>query len=224
MRIATHPVLAVAAALWLGLPLSAGAVPIAESHFDVDDEGWSGYGESDMGGTFGRSPTGGNPGGFFRCETREVLERCEFIAPAEFLGDLSAAAGGGVSFDLTERWWGSEDPVPGTLAVEFQGPTPGLVLSIELASLGFDSWNTYALPLAPSAGWMRSGSPATLADIGAVLANVVELTIVGNANGSFYDGAGLDNVAIHPVPEPSTLPLVIAGLLALGGMSRDRWI
>jgi len=215
-RALVNSLLAVIAVFWLGFPLHAGATPLAESYFDAGDEGWSGYGENDTGGDFRYWSTRGNPGGFVDCLTREALEHCEFIAPPEFLGDLSAAVGGEVAFDLTERWFGSEEPIPGILAVEFHGLTPDLVLRIGFPSLGFDTWNSYVLPITPSAGWRRSGSPATLADIEAVLANVVEFNIVGNANGWFYDGAGLDNVVIHPVPESSTAALLACGLIGLG--------
>jgi hypothetical protein len=219
-RALANSLLVLAAALGLGYPLHAGATPIAVSYFDVGDEGWSGYGTGDSGGDFQHWSTGGNPGGHFNCLTREALEHCEFIAPPLFLGDLGAAVGGAVTFDLNERWFGSGEPVPATLGIDLHGPTTDLAIRIQFTSLGFDSWNSYAIPITPAAGWRRSGSPATLADIQAVLANVVEFNIVGNANGGFYDGARLDNVAIHPVPEPSTAALLACGLIGLGWRRR----
>src|SRR5580765_2189037 len=85
----------VAAVAFVGATSSPAVASTITSAFISGLEGWS---TSDPSAVLTQSATGGNPGGFLYHDNSE-LAIAQLIAPAAFLGDLSAFVGGTFSFD-----------------------------------------------------------------------------------------------------------------------------
>jgi hypothetical protein len=209
------------AALAIQYPFSGGAAPIAASYFDVDEEGWTTPWSIDplFGCESWHEPSGGNPGGYLFGSTIDMLEACHFTAPDEFHGDLSAAVGGSLSFDLWEGWdpdsCVGENCSNSRIGVYIQGGASAI--SFDVPSLGWSAWNAYEVELHPSSPWL-SGT-TTLSDFETVLSDVTSLTISTNENADCcLGGAFLDNVVL--TPEPSTALLLAIGLAGLAVMRR----
>jgi len=170
------------------------------STFDTDAEGWTVevldsfiYGNPPKvisSGELFYERNGGHPGGDIGSFDTDDKTEEHFVAPAKFLGNMSAYYGGVLSFDL----WDSLDPVVG-------GPN-----QVELIGNGhtlfydyFDShtnyspaitWTNWSIPLAPSAWWRlddysTTNNIPTAADFLAVLSNLQELNIEGDVSRAF---------------------------------------
>jgi hypothetical protein len=200
---------------------SAIATPIVSSTFDLDDDGW-------IVGSF-LTPSGpttaptyvaadGNPAGHLHAD--DFAPWSAYHAPAKFLGDLSAAYGALLKFDIR---------VPGTDGVQYSA----VIISDGTTTLqfrglpGIAGWQTYQIPLLASAGWQHStdgktaGAAATELEIQTVLSNLQFLHI--NADWlTGMDYADLDNVIITAQPEPSSMMLLSGALLGLAGLRRIR--
>ena len=197
---------------------SAGAQSVlAQSTFDVDDEGWL------VGGPIPDPPdhfaTGGNPGGFIRgfdaSGSTGGRPFWAFIAPAAYLGDVSAAYGGALSFDLRQDIAdGSpfdDDDVTltggGFTIVIDAGPTPTA------------AWTSYSVSMVENAGWVHYGTsqPPTMTEMQAVLGSLSELWIRGEFIAG-NDSADLDNVVVTGMGVPTMSEaalLLLIGLLVL---------
>ncbi|WP_435021346.1 laminin B domain-containing protein [Tundrisphaera sp. TA3] len=184
----------------------AAAAFIASSTFDTGDDGWTLAGDSTSAvPTY--VATGGNPGGFLRGFDETVGGTWYWDAPGKFLGDISAAYGQALTFDLRQRG-------DGTLFDE-----PDIILRNGALRLVYDTtvnprpniWTTYSVLLTESSGWRigtLDGAIATRSQFLAVLSGVDRLRI----RGEFIDGpdsGDLDNVILGSaaVPEPSSLSL-----------------
>lgn len=166
--------------------------------------------------------TGGNPGGYISA-TDPSSETFFFHAPAPFLGNLSAYAGGTLSFDALytphfNEWRGDPDIVlsNGTTTLFYLGT----------ANPGAD-WTHVSVSLAPGAGWkvggfLSGGSAATAADFASVLASVAILRIRGEFLEGVEETTGLDNVMLTAVPEPGTWAMLAAGLGLMAFAGRRR--
>jgi predicted ribosomally synthesized peptide with SipW-like signal peptide len=160
---------------------------------DEDDAGWQLIGDATTGDAQVVS-TGGNPGAFLQGVDTATGGIWYFDAPASFLGDQSAFAGGSLAYDLQQSPDGTlvrDDVVlegAGTTlvyrydsVVEFPAVTP--------------AWSEYEIPLAPTAGWTvgsSTGPAATPTEIASVLGDLTALRIRGEfVNGN--DTGGLDN-------------------------------
>ncbi len=178
------------------------AVPVAESDFNTDSEGWLVAGDSAS-----ASPTyfatGGNPTGFVRGTDLAVGGVWTWDAPAKFLGDKSGSYGFPLTYDLRMRGNGSlfdDSDVTlngGGLSLHFD----------QTASVPADvAWTSYSVVLSESAPWRvgsLSGPIATQADVQAVLTNLTRLQI----RGEFItgpDNGDLDNVVLNGLPEPAS--------------------
>lgn len=210
---------AVALALGMGLvvlgahPVQAQVV-LAESTFDTDNEGWLVGGPTpDPADYF---PTGGNPGGFVRGYDASGPTGGRafwaFIAPTEFLGDLSAAYGGTLSFDLRQTVAGGTPFDDDDVTLIGGGST----LVIDAGANPPRSWTSYSVILDETAGWVFDGTaqPPTMAEMQTVLADVTELWIRGEFIAG-DDSADLDNVVLTGTGVPTTNGAAIALLLAL---------
>lgn len=197
----------------------AGGQEIATSTFDLGPDGWQLVtlpGDDPEANPLvypiDWSPTGGNPGGYVSHHDPDS-QTSYFDAPSPFLGDIAAAYGHPVMFDLRVT---DANPVLDTdlllrgagltLVLNFDNPIPG-------------SWNSYSLLLHEGAGWIRwsDGMPASQADLMAVLSSLDSLRI----RGEFFTGidtGDLDNVIL--VPEPSTA--VLLALTCVGALWRRR--
>jgi hypothetical protein len=141
--------------------------------------------------------TGGNPGGFIQNSTAQSHANSVVYwgAPGKFLGDVSAAYGGSLSFDLFDtpatNQFNQEDLIltGGGKTVVFDTSNPG------------PTWTHYSVGLT-QVGWRLnnlSGAAASQADMLTVLGNLTSLYIRGEFQLG-NDTRGIDNVALRPKP------------------------
>jgi hypothetical protein len=151
---------------------------------------------------------GGNPDGYLEQPSDPNPLWQWFSAPAWYLGDMSAAYGGAISFDLRDSADGQAAEV--LPAVVLVGGGKSLFHD---ATWPVDDWTHYQIPLTAS-GWyldMNPAQAASEADLSAALGDLEALYL--NADWStIQNSVGLDNVRVTAVPEPSGLLLVAFGI------------
>lgn len=186
------------------------------STFDSSAEGWIAV---DPTGDYTASwaSSGGNPGGYLRgVETDPLGDTGYFVAPASWLGNWSAYAGGTLSYDLKV----------------FEGTSYFNDVDV-IISNGADSvsWSSNINPVGD--GWVPFQVQLTAANFGADLATVLSNVTSFRIRGEFIDGAeaeGLDNVLVASAgvstPEPSTWAMLFMGFagLSFAGYRRHRAI
>jgi hypothetical protein len=188
----------------------AAAVTIS-STFDTDLDGWT---ISATSGTLSHQASGGNPGGFLFVDNAEGAVIVRAIAPAKFLGDLSAFNGGSLAFDgnlLTKGSIPFYSPY-GQVRISTTGGTPA-TLDLAPGDPAIGVWTSYGVSL-DAATWGQT--PQRWAEI---LSNVTEIAIVLEAVSGFETN-GFDNFSITSVPEPGAAVLLAFG--ALAGRARAR--
>ncbi len=213
--------LLLSAALALAAPLEAGV--IASSTFDTDSEGW-------LQGAFDQQPSG-DPivvgyvaPGYINIDA-DRYPYAGFLAPSKFLGDLTAARGGTLSFDLTDAHLDDAAPdnrwtayvalvgangmlIYGGLKNQFPDTTQFTHFSFSLTA---DSFYTEG-NLASGHGATLGGRLVTEAEFDAVLADVARFAIPADFVTGIEDNSSLDNVVLTAgVPEPVTWALALAG-------------
>jgi hypothetical protein len=201
--------------LVLGLTLcslEAGAATIS-SDFSADLDGWT---ISSGSGALSYSATGGNPGGYLFVDNAEGSIIVRAIAPAKFLGNLSAYDGGTLRFDGNLLSKGSVPFYPpyGQVRISTSGGTPA-TLDIAPSDPSIGVWTTYGVSL-DAATWGQT--PARWAEI---LANVTEIAVVLEAV-SGLETNGFDNFVLTSLPEPSGSVLAALALAVLGTARRSR--
>lgn len=200
------------------LSLAANAVTIASSSFSDGTEGWLAINGSAP-ATFVAS--GGDPGGYIYGRDVGAGVVWMFSAPSSFLGDLSSALGGTLSFSLATFSNGS--PQSASLPdVKFIGPTTSLVAKI--SSTPGPVWTRYSVTITPGDWRLENmqGAVATQADFVSVLSQVSALRIRGDFTTS-TEVTWLDSVVLaSPVPEPQGWLLGLAGLGAIATVVRRR--
>ncbi len=183
------------------------------STFDSSAEGWNAVDPTgDYTSTWASS--GGNPGGYLRGSESDPLGGTGyFYAPASWLGNWSAYAGGTISYDLKV----------------FEGTAYFNDLDI-IISNGSDSvsWSPNINPVGE--GWVTFQVQLTAANfsganLASVLSNVTSFAIRGEfINGS--EAEGLDNVSVATgatgTPEPSTWAMLLMGFAGLAWAGRRR--
>lgn len=206
------------------LTLNAGV--IASNTFDAGVEGWSAAAADP--GTSGYNlissspavfqPAGGNPGGYTETDDLDTNETF-FVAPGTYLGNLLAAIGGTLTYELL--YSGALDYDGNDLVIKGGGTV--LTYNRSIPALSANGWTPLSITLAPGAGWTNhtTGVAATLADFQAVFANVTDLWIMAEFTNGVVETTGIDNVVLNDagaVPEPSTALLFAAGaaLIAFG--------
>jgi Laminin B (Domain IV)/PEP-CTERM motif len=177
------------------------------STFDASAEGWSALDPtSDYTSTWQSSS--GNPGGYLRGAEDDPLGGTGyFYAPASWLGNWSAYAGGNITYDLKV----------------FEGTDYFNDLDVIISNGATSvSWNPNINPVGD--GWLTFSVQLTAAnfsggDLASVLSNVTSFAI----RGEFINGAeaeGLDNVLVATgamgTPEPSTWAMLLMGFAGLG--------
>jgi hypothetical protein len=122
------------------------------STFDSGLEGWT----TENGGAFTHEASGGNPGGFLKPDNDEIFN-ADVFAPPGFLGDLSAYAGGTLSWDgILLGTGGIFHFTPGgdygSLYL-FNGPFNNLFADVvpDGGTPPEGSWQTFSIALTPEA-------------------------------------------------------------------------
>lgn len=220
MTPAIRALCAIALPALLAVSFTARADVLASSTFDTDAEGWTFINDAR---NFGWSGSNGNPGGNVGAVDIGSGETWYYVAPASFLGDMSAALGGTLSYDLLqERTTGQFD---NSDVILIGG---GLTLVFEFDYNPGTDWTGYSVTLAGGTGWRVGdalGAEADATDFATVLGNLTALYIRGEyRNVSAFDNSRLDNVFLTaaPVPEPASAALLLAGLALTGVAARRR--
>jgi hypothetical protein len=203
-------------AVLASVPATAGAVVLAESAFDADDNGWR---EGDFTGGNSTHPLVWDADGHV-VATDSYGQVAGFLAPSAYLGDQRLARGGTLSFDLASDFPVVPDRLPYvTLRRD------GVLLFGLLTDMGpTATFRRFSVGLRPENFFLGNpedgpgAAPATDALFAQVLGKVTQLSIRADV-ASGRDMARLDNVVLTagaPVPEPSTWATMVLGL-GLGG-------
>lgn len=192
--------------------LEAGAATLS-SDFSTDLDGWT---ISSGSGALSYSAAGGNPGGYLFVDNAEGSIIVRAIAPAKFLGNLSAYNGGMLSFDgnLLSKGSVAFFPAYGQVRISTTSGTPA-TLDIAPSDPSIGVWTTYSVAL-DATTWGQT--PARWTEI---LSNVTEIAIVLEAV-SGLETNGFDNFVLTSVPEPSTTLLASLGLVSLATARRRQ--
>jgi len=166
-------------------------VPVV-STFDQDEEGWT------VGGNENRFPAwseaGGHPDGFIAIEDdigEDTLWYWE--APPKFLGNLSAAYGRTLSFDLmVSKVLRQRDADDIILA------GGGITLTYDTPANPSELWTSYSVTLDETDNWFNAtiAAPATAEHIRTVLENLQQLQIRGEFRAPLSEVGSLDNVVL----------------------------
>jgi hypothetical protein len=167
------------------------------STFETDDEGWR-----VLGGPFTEptrptyDATNGHPDGHVWVSGSEWY----WLAPAKFLGDLSAAYGQCITFELNQAHY---DPRNTTHLLVLDGGGHRIHYNGPYAPTR--AWTGYCVRLDETEFWWDSttGERVTASQLMEVLGNLSQLQIRGWSQWGVGEG-GLDDVAIHLEPLPPT--------------------
>jgi hypothetical protein len=199
---------------------------VAQSTFTGNGDNWSaGFGAQLSVPYFAGD---GNPAGSLRTSDRPDVQFTWYffssnVPGTTFYGNMSAAYGGTISYDLKRLVDPGAEYYTEAGATVYDIRLNGLIDadmngSLETAlTLGFSSptltpattglWQSMSVPLLSSAGWFRdlpSGvdPAATEAQLLGVLTNLRQIEIRGNYSTPIGDSTGLDNVALNAVAVP----------------------
>mgnify|MGYP003433600895 CR=1 FL=1 len=197
-------------------PFKAQAATLVSSTFDNGTDGWvieDFTSATSLIYTPTYFSTGGNPGGYIQ-DTDRTTGGWVFKAPTKFLGDMSAAYNGTLSFD-------SKMPVKG-----IEGNSEDVALTGGGYSLLFNNpnnpginWTSYSISLNEAGGWKveATGLAPTQPQMLAVLSSLTNLWIRGEySNGP--ETVGLDNVVLSSAPQSVPEPSLTLGWLVSGAV------
>lgn len=168
---------------------------IASSDFTEDDEGWTiTENSNEVAPTYFDS--GGNPGGFINATGSVTENFWVYNAPDKFLGDVSDALGGTLSYDLRQD---TSRPAVDAPDVVLSGG--GLQLTAAAQQTPTDSdWTSYSIDLDTSGGWVvgpfgSASESATREQLNTVLSDLTQIGIAGDFITDSNNG-DLDNVVL----------------------------
>jgi len=192
---------------------------LASSDFDASVAGWDAInGARDVTWT----SSGGDPGGYLSAGDLRGDTLWFFVAPADYLGDVSSAYGGTLTYRLKSD--GTSAPLLTAYAdVQLLG-TNGVRLAYTGGIAPSSNWSQYDVVLVADGSWRLgslSGAAATAADLQGVLSGLQELRIRGDYLQA-AETTSLDSVVLSAVPEPANALMLLAGVALLGGLLRRR--
>ena len=189
------------------------------STFDTGTDGWA---MRDISGSGSGVPTW-SAGAI---ESADINGWNSFAAPAKFLGNLSGAYGGTLSFDMYDQYRDSNANdyftvliASGNTVLYWYGGAPSTT-SFTSFSARLDETDT-RWRMNGSGASPTTGTAVTKAVFQSVLGNVSRLQFDADWN-TGSDVARLDNVVIAAVPEPETFALLMAGLGLVGAVARRK--
>ena len=187
-------------------PSSPSVRPLVASTFDVDAEGWrvSGNGEDTVPE---HRASGGQAGGYIHMDFTASEEVGYWRAPEKFLGDVSEAIGGRLTFATSH---GGPASAASTEPLVVLTAETGLQLVYPLPTDAIPSsgWADWSVGLQAGAGWRTAEtlSPASAGELAEVVAGLTRLEIRGEyAAGPDGLAAGLDSVEVW-LPEAEHTP------------------
>jgi hypothetical protein len=191
--------IAAATAIAFALSIAQASADTISSTFDMGAEGWSAV-DPTTDYTASWQSTGGNPGGFLQgAETNPLGGTGYFIAPSKFLGNLSAYAGGILTYDLKV--------IQGS---DFFSDVDVIISS----GANSVSWTSNINPVGD--GWVTFQVQLNQANLGSNLASILSNVTEFQIRGEFINGPeveGLDNVLLSTPTVPG--PIAGAGLPGL---------
>lgn len=164
--------------------------------FDSGLSGWTFYGDAR---DLTHQPTFGNPDGCIRAIDRNIGQLWGFSPPATFLGDISCAYGGSLSWDIHTNSFNSGT---GSTSGDFEIVGAGMTLVFDLPAPAIGTWVHRSVQMNESAGWRIStitGLVPTQAQFQAVLADVTAMRFRLEYSNS-ADTGNLDNVVLMGCP------------------------
>ena len=214
-------------AIALTSPSNAHAAVLASSNFNRGSEGWK-IAEYNAGNWNFFSPIYipriFGSGGYL---TEPDRERGSWFwdAPAKFLGNMSAAYGGILSFDLKQLHRNHQSQTTSDILLIGGGYT----LSFNTAYNPGRGWTNYNILLDESIGWknLKTGLTATSLEMFAALSSLRALRINGDYRKGL-DVSSIDNVVLNsgskkptprPTPNPTSVPEPASVLGLFGALS-----
>lgn len=201
---------------------AVGAVAAADvvSTFDTDDEGWGLLNDATA---FAWDGTLGDPAGAIRARDIGSGNVWYFAASSAYHGDMSAAYGQALSWDLLGIA-NDHTTIPGSADVMLTGAgmTIGLNAGVQPVNGSWTSWSVTIgagdwRAVTNTAGGVLGGVVSE-ADVRAVLADLTGLYLRGEYSNVAGDEMALDNVRL--VPSPGALGVLGAGVLVMGRRRR----
>lgn len=176
---------------------------IVSSTFDTSTDGWM---TSSGTQNFGYLGAGGNPGGHI-CATDGGSNHWFFYAPGKFLGDVSFAYNGLLTFDMLQ--YSRRTQLFEVDDIVLKGSN-GVTLIYDLSHNPGTIWTSYYITMNETAGWVdqSTGNPVIQSQFQGVLASVSALWFRGEYK-SGDDTECLDNVMlaapgiVSPPPTPT---------------------
>ncbi|MFC1822517.1 PEP-CTERM sorting domain-containing protein [Thermodesulfobacteriota bacterium] len=176
------------------------------STFDTDADGWT-----ILVGSIPvqHSSTGGNPGGYIWGQDN-LGAHTWFFSTTTWAGNWTSYIGGSLEFDINYIS-GSGSFLSEEVRIYSHSDYAYWDTSINPPK---GSWTQYEVDLIAS-NFTISGTKT----FNQIMADVTEIWIRGEY-GVGVDKAGLDNVKVAPIPEPTTMLLLGSGIIGLAGIRR----